>query len=170
MQKIPNRLHKARRRIHKWRAHWACDVTHEHQRYLHHPQPYKYLKNVRRVVGDMGHGGIKARVANDPTLVMRKVRRSIRHSHHSGVGEFGNYQTEPIYNLRRLFKENQHRAIHNTPFTLQQPRGGRTIGPYADSHPFSSQFQGGVGGGGRSWGGPGPAEGEGGTRTPTYMA
>ena len=44
--------------------------------------------------------------------------------------------------------------------------GGCTIRPYADSLPLSNQFQGGGGGGG----GLGPAEGEGGTRTPTYMA
>ena len=37
--------------------------------------------------------------------------------------------------------------------------GGRSIGPYADSLPLSSQFQGGSGGGG----GLGPAEGERGT-------
>ena len=50
-------------------------------------------------------------------------------------------------------------------------RGGRSNGPYADSLPLSSQFQG-RGGGAGSWGGGGlgPAEGEGGTRTPTYMA
>ena len=47
--------------------------------------------------------------------------------------------------------------------------GGRTIGPYVNSLPLFSRFEGGGGwsGGG---GGLGPAEGEGGTRTPTYMA
>ena len=47
------------------------------------------------------------------------------------------------------------------PTLLQDPTtggGGRTIGPYADSLPLSSQFQGGGGGGGGGgwvWGGSG---------------
>ena len=48
--------------------------------------------------------------------------------------------------------------------------GGRSNRPYADSLPLSSQFQGGGRRGGGGWVGGGlePAEGEGGTRTPTY--
>ena len=61
----------------------------------------------------------------------------------------------------------------------QTQGGGRSNGPYADSLPLSSRFQGGGvrgrgggggGGGAQFGGGLRPAEGEGGTRTPTYTA
>ena len=68
----------------------------------------------------------------------------------------------------RWFNHYQCRRILNQRLFLRiRSRGGRSHGPYADSLPPSSQFQ---GGGGSKGEGLGLAEGDGGTRTPTYVA
>ena len=99
-QEIAARLDTTRRQLRERHICRATDLAQEQQRYFQNPQPYKSLKHVDKVLGEMGHRGIKAvplqdgTVTNDPKVVPEEVLNSFLRQHNTGDRELSAYTEE----------------------------------------------------------------------------
>ena len=108
-----------------WRAK---ELAQEQQRYFQEPgsqeaKPYKSLKHVDKVLGGIGHRGIKGlrlqkgTVTNDPKVVLEEVLNSFQRQHNIQDGELSAYTEELISHLPELYNRTQRRDMQRTPFT-----------------------------------------------------
>ena len=104
----------------------AKELAQEQQRHFQNPNPYKSLKHVDKVLGEMGYRGIKAvclqdsTVTNDPKVVLEEVLNSFLRQHNTEDGELSAYTEELISHLPTLYNWTQRRDMHRTPFTIRE--------------------------------------------------
>ena len=153
---IAARLDTTRRQLRKWHVRRAKELAQEQQRYYQNPQPYKPLKHVDKVLGDPGHGGIKAvrlqygTVTNDPKVVLEEVLESFLRQHNTEDGELSAYTEELIPHTYQNSTTEQSDETCTEPrsafgnlmrcctTTGRNPGGGRTPGgtlPQAPAEP-----------------------------------
>ena len=141
-QEIAARLDITHWQLREWHICRAKELAQEQQRYFQNPQPYKSLKHVDKVLGEMGHRGIKAvrlqdgTVTNHPKVVLEEVLDSLLRQHNTEDGELSAYTEELISHLLKLYNRTQRRDMHRTPLRIRELdevlykiQPGKTPGP-----------------------------------------
>ena len=125
-QNIFARLDTERRKLREWHIRRAKELAQEQQCYFQNPQPYKSVKHVDKVLGEISYRGTKAvrlrncKVANDPKVVLEEVLNSFQRQHNTKDEELSAYTEELISHLPKLYNRIQRGDTHRTRFTIRE--------------------------------------------------
>ena len=125
-QEIAARLDTTLRQLREWHVRRAKELAQERQGYFQSPQTYTSLKHVNKVLGEIGHRGIKAvrlqdgTVTNDPKVVLEKVLNSFQRQHNTEDEGLSAYTEELISYFPKLYNGTQRRDMHRNPFTIRE--------------------------------------------------